>query len=142
MKNLANCKPTEFLKQTNKIRKAVSNWLTVTDIMDIRNRQPVLSIVPESATDEEREKIEAENEKKKAAQATENLNTMLESCLDKHPDETLEVLGLMCFVEPGHIDDYPVSSYLRSFTEIIGNKDVMSFLLSLMQLGRTLGFVD
>ena len=38
MKNIANCTPREFLRQTNKIRKAVSNWLTLTKVMDIRER--------------------------------------------------------------------------------------------------------
>jgi hypothetical protein len=40
MKNLANCKPSEFLKQTNRIRKSVSKWLTDTDIANIRKRMP------------------------------------------------------------------------------------------------------
>ena len=43
MKNLANCKPSEFLVQTNKIRKSVEKWLTVTDIMNIRRTQPELA---------------------------------------------------------------------------------------------------
>lgn len=36
MKNLANCTPSEFLKQTNKIKKSVEKWLKATDIMEIR----------------------------------------------------------------------------------------------------------
>ena len=51
MKNLANCKPSEFLVQTNRIRKSVENWLTVTDILNIRRNQPELK---EGMTKEER----------------------------------------------------------------------------------------
>ena len=40
MKNLANCKPSEFLVQTNKIRKSVEKWLKITDIMNIRKVVP------------------------------------------------------------------------------------------------------
>ena len=38
MKNLANCTPTEFLKQTSKIKRSAEKWLKVTDIMAIRKR--------------------------------------------------------------------------------------------------------
>ena len=37
LKTLANCKPSEFLKQTNKIRKAAAEWLTATDILEIKS---------------------------------------------------------------------------------------------------------
>ena len=40
MKNLANCKPTEFLRQTNRIRKYVAQWLDMTGILDIRKDMP------------------------------------------------------------------------------------------------------
>ena len=88
MKNLANCKPSEFLKQTNRIRKSVSKWLTDTDVLNIRRR------MPNTAED-------APEEEKKAAmqkQIKKNLDAMLDAIMDEHPDETLELLGLMCFV--------------------------------------------
>jgi hypothetical protein len=40
MKNLANCTPREFLKQTSKIKGSVEKWLKVTDVMNIRKRMP------------------------------------------------------------------------------------------------------
>ena len=40
MKHLANCDPVEFLVQTNKIRKAVSKWLTLTKVLEIRKTLP------------------------------------------------------------------------------------------------------
>lgn len=129
MKNLANCKPSEFLKQTNRIRKSVENWLKVTDIMGIRNQQPIIT---EEMTDDEKKKAYAE-------QARKNITQMLDSCLDEHPDETLEVLALMCFVEPKDVDKHPMSDYLQSFTDLINDKAVISFLSSLIELGQTNG---
>lgn len=129
MKNLANCKPSEFLKQTNKIRKSVEKWLTVTDLENIRKRQPVLSA---DMSDEEQKKAYTE-------QAKENISAILDSVLDKHPDETLEVLALMCFVEPKNVDKHTVSEYLGAFNEIVNDKNVIDFLSSLLRLGQSAG---
>ncbi len=122
MKNLANCKPSEFLTQTNKIRKSVSKWLTDTDIVNIRKRMPKLS---DDATDDERKQALDK-------QATENFNAILDSILEEHPTETLELLALLCFVEPDKVDDYSVPEYIESYNEIIGNKAVMDFFISLV----------
>ena len=126
MKNLANCKPSEFLKQTNKIRKSVSKWLTDTDIMNIRKRMPEL---PDEVTEEEKEEAIREQAKK-------NLSAIFDAVLDEHPDETLEVLALLCFIEPSQVDDYEVTEYFESFNELINNKAVLSFFLSLMRLAN------
>lgn len=124
MKNLANCKPSEFLAQTNKIRKSVSRWLTDTDIMNIRKRMPELK---ENATDDQRKEAIQK-------QASKNLKAMLDAILDEHPEETLEVLALLCFVEPEHVDDYSLTEYLDAFNDLMNNKSVMDFFTSLMQL--------
>lgn len=126
MKNLANCKPSEFLRQTNKIRKSVDKWLTLADIKNIRKNTPE---IPEDATKEVRQELMFK-------QGKENLNKMLDNILDKHPDETLELLALLSFVEPEDVDNYSVSEYLASFNELIGNKEVVSFFGSLMQLAN------
>lgn len=126
MKNLANCKPSEFLTQTNKIRKSVSKWLTDTDIMNIRKRMPE---IPDTASEEERKKALEE-------QVNENFNAILDAILEEHPDETLELLALLCFVEPGHVDDHEVTEYLESFNELANNKVVLDFFTSLMQLAN------
>lgn len=124
MKNLANCKPSEFLKQTNRIRKAVEKWLTATDVMNIRRTMPdVKGLSPEEVS------------KKRAEQANTNLSRMLDSVLDEHPDETLELLALLCFVEPEDVDEHPVEDYLQAISEMISNQAVMSFFTSLTQLG-------
>lgn len=124
-KTLANCKPSEFLKQTNRIRKSAARWLEVTDILNIRKRQ--MPELAEDATEDERKKAIAEQVKR-------NLNDMLDAILDKNPDETLELLALMCFVEPEDVDEYPVMDYLTAATALIGDPSVISFFTSLVRL--------
>lgn len=126
MKNLANCKPSEFLRQTNLIRKSVANWLDVTKVLRIRKNRPLIS---EGMTDEEKR---AAIEK----QTSKNIQDMLDSIMEEHPDKTLEILALMCFVDPKDVDNHEMSEYLESFAELIGNKSVINFLLSLTRLDQ------
>lgn len=136
MNNLANCKPTEFLKQTNKIRKAVDRWLTATDIINIRKRLPQLTTVTEDMTPERKAEVIVENKKRSEEQLRKNMMDMFESILEAHPDETLELLGLLCFVEPEDIDKHTVTEYIENFTELISNEAVISFFISLARWGN------
>lgn len=129
MKNLANCKPSEFLKQTNLIRKSVEKWMKVTDLMGIRARKPDFAGIPESDHDA---RIAIAEE-----QARRNVNDILNQMLEEHPDETLEILALVCFVEPEHVDDHTVAEYLDALSEIISNKSVLNFFVSLARLEQT-----
>ena len=126
MKNLANCKPSEFRAQTNRIRKSVSKWLTDTDILNIRRRLPDM---PDTATNEERKKALQK-------QASMNFHAILDAVMEKHPEETLELMALICFVEPENADDHEMSEYIEAFSEIIANKAVLRFFTSLVQLGQ------
>ena len=128
MKNLANCKPSEFLQQTNKIRKSVSKWLTDTDILNIRKQMPDIE---EDATKEKREEAVYE-------QARKNLDAMLDAILDEHPEETLELLALLCFVEPSDVDNYEITEYLDSMMEMLNNRSVINFFTSLVRLANQL----
>lgn len=135
MKNLANCKPSEFLKQTNRIRKSVDKWLKATDIMEIRRRLPEEEELPITSDVEERHRIITENARRRSEQARQNLSDILDEVLEKHPDETLEVLALCCFVEPENVDDHPVSEYLKAFYELINDEAFIGFFSLLMQPG-------
>lgn len=137
IKTLATCKPSEFLIQTNKIRKSVSKWLTDTDIPNIRRNLPELTKITENMTDKEKKKVFDENRTKTAAQAKENLEKIFDAALEKYPQETLEVLALCCFVDPEKADDYPVGMYLTAVAELIGNQDVINFFISLVRLGES-----
>lgn len=134
MKNLATCKPSEFLKQTSKIRKSVANWLSATEVLDIRARKPELIRLTDTMSDEERAKAKEENGKRLREQMKENAMAILDAILDEHPDETLELLALLCFIDPEDVDNHPVSEYLGAFTELINNEDVVSFFISLARL--------
>lgn len=129
LKNLATCKPSEFLRQTNKIRKSVAKWLNITDIMNIRKRQPKLT---DDMTDEQKKEAVSK-------QTRENFDAILDSILDEHPDETLELLALASFVDPKDVDKHSVKEYMESFTELLNDEDVLSFFTSLIELGQRLG---
>ena len=127
MKNLANCTPREFLRQTNKIRKAVAKWLSLTEINKIRKTLPQ---IPEDADDDEKQALIKE-------QAVKNMNKILDIIMDDHPDETVELLALLCFVEPEDVDKHTMSEYLGAFGELISNSEVIGFFISLIRLGQT-----
>ena len=128
MKNLANCTPREFLRQTNRIRKKAAEWLKLTDVMNIRRRLPKAEETGE-VTKEIRDAM-------LRRQAADNLQAILDAVLDEHPDETLDLIALMCFIEPEDIDNYQVSSLLSAVTELINCPEVLDFFTSLARLGQ------
>ena len=135
MKTLANCKPSEFFAQTNKIRKAVKNWLDVTEVLEIRKRVPSFDIQSKAETKEE---LEANIEKRKKAfaeQSRQNLFDILEVILEKHPQETIELMALVCFIDPADADNHTMSEYLTAINELMGDKAVIDFFYSLASLG-------
>ena len=131
-KNLANCTPKEFAIQTRLIKHAVEKWLTETDIMKIREKKPA---IPEGATDEEIAKLMRE-------QAGKNLSAMFDVIMDEHPDETVELLGLLCFVPPAEVDNHPMTYYMDSISELIAEQSVWNFFVSLLSAGRRLGITQ
>lgn len=137
MKNLANCKPSEFLAQTFKIKKSVQDWLDVTQIMDIRKTKPQDLIKLDGLSGAERENAIAENRKKVQDQTRKNFAEMLDKMLNDNAEKTLEVLALCCFVDPVDVDNYPMSDYLDALGELISDKGVLNFFISLVQLGQT-----
>lgn len=124
MKNLANCKPSEFFVQTNKIRKSVAKWLTITDIHNIRKRLPKYT---DDMDAEKRAEV-------RSAQIKQNLSAILDAVLEEHPMETLEVMALACFIDPKEADDHPMSEYFKSVGEMIADEGVLSFFTSLVSL--------
>ena len=128
MKTLANCNAVDFLTQTNKIRKAVAKWLTDTDILNIRKNVPDMPQFkpleyPKGVSDDEKEKLFDEyqkekekvlegHEKAKREQVKKNLMDMLDKALDEFPMETLEILGMVCFV-----DKKDLEKWVKEFTE-------------------------
>ena len=124
MKTLANCNPREFLVQTNRIRKAVASWLSLTKVMEIRKNLPD---VDESASPEERKAVIQ-------AQVRKNATAMLDAILDEHPEETAELLGLVCFVEPEDLDNHSMMEFIGAIAEMLNSKEIMDFFISLARL--------
>jgi len=125
MKTLANCSPREFLVQSNKIRKSVAKWLSLTKLLDIRKNLPT---IPEDATEDERRDAIA-----KQVQA--NASAMLDAILDDHPEETAELLGLLCFVEPDDLDNHSMTEFFGAISEILNSREIIDFFTSLVSLG-------
>ena len=126
MKNLANCKPTEFFTQTVKIKKHVEDWLSLTKVLEIRKNIPK---VDEDLSREEKNKILMD-----AVQ--ENISKMFDAVFEENAEKTLGLLALLCFVEPEEVDNYPVKDYLKCFSELISCPEVLNFFISLAQLER------
>lgn len=129
MKNLTNCTPREFMRQTAKIRHAVEKWLTLTDIMNIRKRLPE---IPYTATEAEKNELMREQTRK-------NLRAMADAILDEHPDETADLLALCCFIEPEDMDEHPMTEYLAAVAEMLGDENVISFFTSVVRWGQMAG---
>ena len=128
-KNLANCTPKEFMVQTRLIKHHLEKWLKDTDIINIRKNLPEL---PENVTDDEKDEL-----MRKQAQA--NLSAMFDAIFDEHPDETIELLALFCFVPLSELDAHPVTYYMESITEMTREKAVWDFFGSLAVLGQRFG---
>ena len=136
MKNLANCTPREFLKQTYRIKKCAENWLKETDLLNIRKNVPDLQSI-KGLTGEEREATIAANKKIMSKQIMANLMDMLDKVLDEHADETIELLALCCFVEPEDAENHTMSEYLSAIGDLLSDQGVMNFFTSLAQLDQT-----
>lgn len=125
LKTLANCTLTEFLKQSNKIRKEIAAYLEKTKVLDLRSAMPD---VPKDATKEQAEKIIADGLKA-------NTSAMLDAMLEENADDTVKILGLLCFKEGDEINDLNPADILGVVLEILSSKRVLDFFTSLMQSG-------
>lgn len=135
MKTLVTCTPTEFLQQTNKLRKLISKWLSDTGILEIRKHLPELKVAPDGATSKEKREVGEENKRRLAEQSKKNLEEIFDAVLEKYPEQTLEIMAVCCFVEPEDLNNHRMDEYLGAMAELISNQSVISFFSSLVQLG-------
>lgn len=134
MKNLATCKPTEFVAQTAKIKDAIADWMELIDFVGIRAKKPPYIMIPKDATDEEKKEINEKNITIRKKQALTNVRELLDNMLAKHPKETLNVMALCCFVEPEHVDDYGIDEYFDCIMDMMESPCVMRFFKLLAHL--------
>ena len=101
MKTLASCTPLEFARQTVLIKNRVAKWLTDTDISNIRKRMTLVDSLPADATDEQ--KADARRQQVKA-----NFSAMFDAIFAEHPEETIKILALVCFIPVEFLLTHPV----------------------------------
>lgn len=136
MKTLANCKASEFLKQTFRMKEAVEQWLKLTDVLNIMRKTAPQTDFGENMTEEEKAKVIAENVFLKREQFKENILDALKAVMYEYPEETVKILGMCCFIEPEDADNYSVAFYLNAITGLIEDKAVVDFFISLARLGQ------
>lgn len=118
MKTIANLTGAEFLRAINRTRHAVEKLLAVTGVMKIRKNAP-------NFTGNETAEEKAEMER---AQVKKNLNDMLDSLLETHPEETYECILALCVREEGEPEPDGIELIMAAFS-LIGDKRVLDFLV-------------
>ena len=123
MKTIANLNGVEFLRAINRTRHAVEKLLSVTGVLKIRKNVP-------NFTGNETPEEKAEMER---AQVKKNLNDMLDSLLETHPEETYECIMALCVRDEGEPEPDGIELIMAAFS-LIGDKRVLDFL---SQLGKS-----
>ena len=108
-----------------------------TKILDIRKNKPVFVQITEGMTGEEKDNALLENKRRAREQAMKNISDMLDVALEENTEKTLELLGMMCFIEPADVYDYKVPVLLKEFWQMLSDKDIIDFFTSLMRLDQT-----
>lgn len=124
-KTLANCTLYEFLRQSNKIRKAVGDYYDDCNFGDIIKRKPEF---PAGADQKTMEKIALEFRKKQ-------INDVLDVCLDTNVEKTVEVIGLMCFMDKEEAEKMPANVFMGLALELISSQEVLDFFSKMVQSG-------
>lgn len=138
-KTLANCKPSEWAAQTVKIRKSLEKWLSDIDIKVLFEPVKGAVKVNSSMSDEEREAAIEENKRLLIAALKNKGLHIFDKALAEHTTETLEILALICFVEPDHIDDYSIGDYWQALEEMLNDKATLSFFTLFKTVLGTIG---
>lgn len=125
IKTLANCTLKEFLQQANKIRHAVSDFYKDVGIGKIRKH------LPEFNGDETPE----QKKQMLKGQARKNTSEILDACLDKNVDKTIELVGLLCFKSADEAAQMDTSEFFDVVFEVISSERVIDFFTKLANSG-------
>ena len=123
MKTIANLNGVEFLRAINRTRHAVEKLMKVTDVLNIWKKRPTFT---GEETPEEQHEM-ARNQIKK------NLNDILDTLLDQHPEETFECVMALCVRDEGEPEPDGIELVMAAFN-LISDQRVLDFLL---QLGKS-----
>ena len=123
MKTIANLSGVEFLRAINRTRHAVEKLMKVTDLLNIWKKRPTFKgdETPEQMNEMTRNQIKK------------NLDNILDSLLETHPEETFECIMALCVREEGEPEPDGIELVMAAFN-LISDKRVLDFLL---QLGKS-----
>lgn len=124
-KTLANCTTIEFLRQANKIRKAVGNYYDECDFGEILKRKPDF---PMNTTFEQKTEIARKFRR-------EQINEILDICLETNVEKTVEIIGLMCFMTKEEAENTKANILLGLALELISSQEVVDFFSKMVQSG-------
>lgn len=124
-KTLANCTTIEFLRQANKIRKAVGNYYDECDFGEILKRKPDFPI---NTTFEQKTEIARKFRR-------EQINEILDICLETNVEKTVEIIGLMCFMTKEEAENTKANILLGLALELISSQEVVDFFSKMVQSG-------
>lgn len=123
MRTIANLSGVEFLRAINRTRHAVEKLMKVTDVLNIWKKNPTFK-----GDETEEEKLEIAR-----GQIKKNLNDILDTLLEKHPEETFECIMALCVRDEGEPEPDGIELVMAAFN-LISDKRVLDFLL---QLGKS-----
>ena len=124
MKGITELDTIPFLAKLNEIRKVAADCIGETEVLEIRKRMP---IVNGNESPEQLEKMRIEQGKK-------NVNAILDSLLEKHPEATIKLLECMIVYDEGEQHLTGIKLVSRALREIMDDA-VIDFLLSAAKLG-------
>lgn len=124
-KTLANCTLYEFLRQANKIRKAVGDYYTECNFGEIIKRKPEFPVGADEAT---MQKIAKDFRMKQ-------ISDCLDVCLETNVEKTVEVIGLMCFMNKEEAEKMPANVFMGLALELISSQEVLDFFSKMVQSG-------
>lgn len=124
MRTIANLNGVEFLRAINRTRHAVEKLMKVTDVQTIWKKNPTFT---GEETPEEQHKMAREQIKK-------NLNDILDTLLEKHPEETFECIMALCVRDEGEPEPDGIELMMAAF-DLIADGRVLAFLFKLGKSG-------
>ena len=122
-KTLANCTAREFLICCNKLRKKLEKYYKDCDIAKIRKNAPDFT---GAETVSERLEMIREQGKK-------NLSDILDVMLEKNVDETIEIVGEMCFLTPEEVEKCTGAELMGAALDLISDTKVIDFFTKLVR---------
>lgn len=120
-KTLANCKAAEFLRQANKIRKYAKEYYDALNISGIRDRMA--------------KKYAGQDEEGKKATSREYVSEILDAVLDANAEKTIEIIGLIAFLEPEEAQEIEPAEMFDIILECLASGRVMDFFIKMASLG-------